>query len=360
MIEAFLKKYVPETFLNKEFLGNSMEQFIVAIIIFLALSVLFRIFKEIILVKIKDFSQKSSIHFDNQLVNAFERIPAFFYILVALYFSLQSLETSTRITHILDASLIAMIIFQIINSSQSLVRYFVKKIFKITEMEEDVTALNGIMLLLNIVLWSVAILMILSNFGINVASLIASLGIGGIAVALAAQSILGDMFSSFSIYFDKPFVVGDFIIVNDKAGTVKNIGMKTTRIEALSGEQIVMSNQELTKTVIHNYKKMPKRRVIFKIGVEYSTSLELLKQGCQIIKDAINSFPDNLTIDRVNFFEFADSSLNYEIVYYHNNGDFADYMNYREKICYKIKEEFNKIGLSMAFPTRTLHIEKES
>lgn len=359
MIEDFLERFIPEAILKQEYFGNSVEHYIVAIAIFIILGILFRVFKEVILVKIREFSARSSINLDDVLTDAFDRIPGFFYVLIALYFALQSLHASDRFSEILNGCLIALIIYQVIVSSQGLLRYFVKKIFKVTEMQEDITALNGIMMLLNIVIWCVAILMILSNFGINVASLIASLGIGGIAVALAAQNILGDMFSSFSIYFDKPFVVGDFIVVGDKAGNVEHIGMKTTRLAALSGEQIILSNQELTKSTIHNYKKMPKRRVIFKIGVEYSTSLDKLKEGCEIIKNAINSYSEFVTIDRVNFFEFADSSLNYEIVYYHNNGDYADYMKYRELISLKIKEEFGKAGLSMAFPTRTLHIEKD-
>lgn len=359
MIEKFLQGFIPEAILQQEFLGNHLERYIVALLIFFSLFVIFRIFREIILVRIKKISKHSSIRFDDVLISAVEKIPGIFYALIALYFALISLESSERITDILDASLLAVIVYQIIISSQNLLRYFVRKAFKVTEAQEDITALNGIMLLVNIVVWCLAFLMVLSNFGINVASLIASLGIGGIAVALAAQNILGDMFSSFSIYFDKPFVVGDFIVVNDKAGNVENIGLKTTRISSLSGEQIVLSNQELTKAVIHNYKKMPRRRVLFTVGVTYSTSLEKCKKASEIIKNIINEYPENVTFDRANFFQFADSSLNYEIVYFHNNGDYNDYMLYREKICLRIKEEFERAEIDMAFPTRTIHIEKD-
>jgi len=358
MIENFLAWFIPEAILKQAFLGNHLERYIVALVIFFSLFVIFRVFRKIILVKIKDLSTRSSIRFDDILVSSVEKIPGTFYALIALYFALVSLKSSERVTDLLDASLLAIIVYQIIISSQDLLRYFVRKAFKVTEAQEDITALNGIMLLVNIIIWSLAFLMVLSNFGINVASLIASLGIGGIAVALAAQNILGDMFSSFSIYFDKPFVVGDFIVVNDKAGNVENIGLKTTRISSLSGEQIVLSNQELTKAVIHNYKKMPRRRVLFTLGVTYSTSLEKCKKASEIITNIIHEFPDNVTFDRVNFFQFADSSLNYEIVYFHNNGDYNDYMLYREKICLRIKEEFEKAGIEMAFPTRTLYIER--
>lgn len=357
MIENTLRNFIPSEFLDTKIFGNTIEQFIVAITIFCIFAVIFRIFRCVILVKIREFAHNAPANFFKSLVEAFERIHAPFYDLIALYLALSSLSLYDRFRVILDAFLLGLVILQIISSLQAILQYYINKITSKEEIDgASLTATRGIVLIINIVLYAIAVLMVLSNLGINISSLIASLGIGGIAIALAAQSILADMFSAFTIYFDKPFVVGDFIIVGDKLGTVEDIGIKTTRIAALHGEQIIIPNQELTRSTVHNYKKMPRRRVLFTIGVTYNTSLDKCKRIPEIIRSICEEFSEHLILDRVNFFEFGDSSLRFEIVYYHGNKDFTDYMNYREQINLRIKEEFEKEEIIMAFPTRTLYM----
>jgi small-conductance mechanosensitive channel len=359
MIEETLRNFISSEFLDTKIFGNSLEQLIVAISIFCIFAVIFRIFRCVIIAKITEFAQKAPASFLKSLVAAFGKINASFYDLIALYLALSSLSLYDRFRVVLDAFLLGLVMLQIISSLQIIIEYYISKITSKEEVDgASLTATRGILLLVNIVLYAIAILLILSNLGIDISSLIASLGIGGIAVALAAQSILADIFSAFTIYFDKPFVVGDFIIVGDKLGTVEDIGIKTTRIAALHGEQIIIPNQELTKSTVHNYKKMPRRRVLFTIGVTYNTNLDKCKQVPKIIRSICEEFSEHLTLDRVNFLEFGDSSLRFEIVYYHGNKDFTDYMNYREKINLRIKEEFEKEGIVMAFPTRTLYMEK--
>ena len=179
------------------------------------------------------------------------------------------------------------------------------------------------------------------------------------AIALAVQNILGDMFSSFSIYFDRPFEVGDFIIVGDHMGVVKKIGLKTTRIQALQGEEIVISNAELTSTRIRNFKKMQKRRIVFTVGVTYDTPKEKLEKIPSIVA-TIMAKVENADLDRVHFKEFADSSLNYEIVFYALTGDFGKYMDSRQAINLGLIEAFGKEGIEFAFPTQTVHLAKDS
>ena len=167
-------------------------------------------------------------------------------------------------------------------------------------------------------------------------------------------------FSAFSIYFDRPFEIGDFIIVGEYAGTVKKIGMKSTRVQLLQGEELVLSNSELTKTNIRNFKKMKKRRINFSFGVTYDTPLKKLKKIPDIIKDIINpekiDFVDRL--DRVHFKEFGDFSLKFDIVYYVKSDDYAKYMDTQQEINYAIKEVFEKEGIEMAFPTQTIFLNK--
>jgi small-conductance mechanosensitive channel len=209
-----------------------------------------------------------------------------------------------------------------------------------------------------LVLWSVLMLMILENLGFNISALVASLGIGGVAVALAVQNILGDIFSSLSIAMDKPFEIGDFIIVDDHLGTVEYIGLKTTRIRSLSGEQIVFSNSDLLKSRIHNYKRMYERRVLFGFGVTYQTPLAKLERIPEMVRDIVTA-QAKTRLDRVHFKEYGDSSLNYEVVYFVLDPDYNRYMDIQQAINLGIFRRFEQERIEFAYPTRTVYVQGE-
>ncbi len=206
--------------------------------------------------------------------------------------------------------------------------------------------------------WSLAGIILLDNFGYKVSSLIAGLGIGGIAVAIAAQALLKDFFSYFSILFDRSFKLGDFIIVGDYMGTVEHIGIKTTRIRSLGGEQLIFSNTDLTDSRVRNYKLMEKRRVLFRLGVTYQTPLRQLKDIPKIIENIIKNAKDT-AFDRAHFFSYGDFSLIFEVVFYINGSDYNKYMDIQQEINFAIKEEFEKRGIEFAYPTQTLFVTKQ-
>ena len=197
--------------------------------------------------------------------------------------------------------------------------------------------------------------MILDNLGFNITALVASLGIGGIAVALAVQNILGDIFASLSIALDKPFVIGDFIIVEDVLGTVEYIGLKTTRLRSLSGEQIVFSNVDLLKSRIRNYKRMFERRVVFTIGVVYQTAHATLERIPALVRSIVEQQPKT-RFDRAHFKEYGDSALVFEVVYFVLDSDYNIYMDIQQAINLAIFRRFQVKGIEFAYPTRTLHV----
>lgn len=203
---------------------------------------------------------------------------------------------------------------------------------------------------------AIAALMILDNLGFNITTLVASLGIGGIAIALAVQNVLADLFASLSIGLDKPFVVGDFIIVGDMMGTVEHVGLKTTRLRSLSGEQLIFSNTDLLQSRIRNYKRMYERRIVFTFGVLYDTPRDALGRLPGIVREIIES-QDGVRFDRAHFFSFGDSSLDFEVVYYVLDADFNHYMDIQQAINLAMIDRFVELGVAFAFPTRTLHIE---
>lgn len=210
-----------------------------------------------------------------------------------------------------------------------------------------------------VVVWSAISLLILENLGIDITALVAGLGVGGVAVALAVQNILGDVFGSLSIVLDKPFEVGDFVVVGDFLGTVERIGIKTTRIKSLSGEQIVFSNSDLLSSRIRNYKRMYERRVLFSLGVTYQTSYEKLKLIPTIIREIIES-QSQTRFDRAHFARYAASSLDFEIVYYVISSDYTLYMNIQQAINLSIFERFEAEGIEFAYPTQTIFLQNSS
>lgn len=199
------------------------------------------------------------------------------------------------------------------------------------------------------------VLLALENLGIDVTALIAGLGIGGIAVALAAQNFLGDLFGSLSITLDKPFVVGDFVIVGTEMGTIEHIGLKTTRVRSLSGEQLVFSNSDLLKSRIRNFKRMKERRANFGFGVTYQTSADKLARIPGIVKELVEGQP-NVRFDRCHFVRFGESTLEFEVVYYVALPDMLSHLDRLQSILLGVVRRFESEKIDFAYPTRTLHI----
>ena len=338
-------------------LGNTVQEYLIAVGVFIISLFILKIIRTVIFYRLEKLAQRTKTDIDDTFLKIIKSVKPPFYFFLAVYLSFSSLTIYPPVKKVLKAILIIWIIYQLILASQILIDYIIKRKFKKKEKDNSATDLAS--KILKGILWTFGILLALSNLGVNISSLIAGLGIGGVAVALAMQNILSDLFSSFSIYFDKPFEIGDFIIVGDMMGTVKKIGIKTTRIRALQGEEIVFSNRELTTAKIQNFGKMQERRICFQIGVVYETPLENLKKIPSLIQEIIQSV-DLTRFDRAHFVKFGDSSLIFEIVYYLQTPDYNQYMDIHQKINFKIKEIFEKENIGMAYPTQTIYLRNSS
>ncbi|MFG6428387.1 mechanosensitive ion channel family protein [Roseateles sp. LYH14W] len=206
---------------------------------------------------------------------------------------------------------------------------------------------------LRVLIWTVVLLAVLSNVGVNITAFVASLGVGGIAVALAAQNILGDLFASVAIALDKPFEVGDFIVLGSVSGTVERVGVKTTRIRSLGGEQVVMSNTELLKQTVSNYKRLRERRIVFGFGVTYGTTPAQAEAIPGAVRRVVEA-SERLRFDRAHFKAFGESSLDYEVVYHVLNADYGTYMDEQQRVNLALMRELSELGVDFAFPTRTV------
>lgn len=344
--------------LNKLYLNNTVYDYLISLTLFIAVVILLKIVRAVFIKRIKALAEKTATTIDDFLVDAVsgKLIPILYF--AAFYLSIQRLVLGESVA--VWVKTIVMIIITVISVHflVMLVKYGVESFWKKKSEEPGQAEVpRAILTIVRIILWTIAFVIILDNMGVKITALITGLGIGGIAIALAAQAVLVDLFSYFTIFFDRPFQIGDFIVVGEYKGTVEHIGIKTSRIRSLGGEELVFSNTDLTNSRVKNYKRMQKRRVVFQIGVTYDTTLANIKEIPSIIKKIINSIADT-EFDRAHFFSYGDFSLNYEIVFYVINNDYIKYMDIREKINISIMEEFEKRAIEFAFPTQTLHIEK--
>src|SRR5512135_2894370 len=207
-----------------------------------------------------------------------------------------------------------------------------------------------------VALWTSVTILILSAFGVEVTPLLAGLGVGGIALGFALQKILGDIFCSVAIVLDRPFDVGDFIITGDHMGTVERIGVKTTRLRSLEGEQIIFPNSDLLDSCIRNCKRMTERRVVFGFGVPYATSVAALERIPSLVKEIIQGI-DRTRFDRAHFAAFGDSALHFEVVYYVLDPDYNLSMDIQQQINLALFRQLGELGVSFAFPVHRLYVE---
>lgn len=344
-------------FWQQEYFGNSLRDYLFAALIFLGSLAALKVFQAIVLNRLTVLAKKTKTDIDDTLIKIVQSVRPPFYFFLAFYLALNSLTFHPLFQRFVNVVLLVWVVVQAVIAFGILVDFLVGKYIGREKEPGTREAVRLLSKVTKAILWAIAALFVLSNLGINVTSLVAGLGIGGIAVALALQNILGDLFSSFAIFFDKPFRVGDFIIVGEHMGVVEKIGIKTTRLRALQGEEIVISNNELTSARVQNFKAMKERRVVFGFGVVYGTPVRKLKKIPGMVKKIIKG-TKKTRFDRAHFTEFADSSLNFEVIYYVLSPDYTEFRDIHEKILLAIKEATEKEEIEMAFPTRTIYLEK--
>jgi small-conductance mechanosensitive channel len=336
--------------------GNTVFSYLSSLAMFAGGMAVVYGFKRFILRRLKQWAASTETSIDDLLVRAIEKFLVPVIYLGIFYLALHTLVISPEFEHGLRIAAVVLITVFAVRVATSAVSFGLQSYLKEASGSGE-KQLRGIRKLVNFVIWVIALVFLLDNLGIRISAVVAGLGIGGVAVALAAQTVLADLFSYFVIFFDKPFEIGDFIVVGDKMGAVEYIGIKTTRIRALGGEQLVFSNKDLTNSCVHNFKKMERRRVVFSLGVTYQTPSEKLKIIPRMVKDIIDAQEDAV-FDRGHFATYGDFSLNFEFVYYVVGADYNKYMDIQQAINLAIFEAFEKEGIEFAYPSQTLFVNK--
>ncbi len=344
-------------FLDQTVLGNSLLQWLFAVAALLLSYLLLRLAKRIAAHRLAALATRTETQWDDVVAGAIGKTKSLFLLVAALFIASQFLQLPERTQSIFHNLFIIALLIQVgiwigVITISTLEQHRQRAL---KTNPAAATTINALGFLSRILIWSVVVLVALDNLGIDVTALVAGLGIGGVAVALSVQNILGDLFASLSIILDKPFVLGDFLIIDEHMGSVEYIGLKTTRIRSLSGEQLIFSNSDLLKSRIRNYGRMFERRVVFSIGVTYDTSREKLKRIPEIIRKAIEAEGDT-RFDRSHFMKYGDYSLQFETVYYVLSPDYNLYMDRQQAIYFAIHEAFEREQIEFAYPTQTLFV----
>ncbi|HBE72962.1 MAG TPA: mechanosensitive ion channel protein MscS [candidate division Zixibacteria bacterium] len=348
-----------QEFINQTFLGNRVQDYAVSLAMLAGLALLVKLADLIFIARLKAVASRTDNKYDDWLVAALDKRGVPLLYLGAVYLSLRHLALSHLAQRIVNISVGIVLAYLAVRLASMMIErglaaYGRKKGGK---EASPPPAMRGLMGFAKFFLWLVAALILLDNVGFKVSALVAGLGIGGLAVAFAAQKVLGDLFSYFSIFFDRPFEIGDFIVVGEFRGTVEHIGLKSTRIRSLSGEQLIFSNTDLTSSRLCNYKRMVNRRVAFKIGVTYQTGAAKVRQIPGIIEKIIRDLP-GAVFDRAHFASYGDFSLIFEVVYFVEGGDYLKYMDIQQRINLSLMEAFARKKINFAYPTQTVYVGK--
>lgn len=347
-------------FLDYVAYGNTVLEWLIAVGIGIFVLGLAEGLKSFLVRQVGRLAEHTSNNFDDILVGIIRRTKFFFILTLAVLVGSNALELTGRVDGWIRALAVLATLIQLgvwgsAAITVGLGRYTERR------MEEDAaeaTTVRFVGFLLRLTLWVLVALVALDTAGIDITALVAGLGVGGIAVALAVQSILGDLFASLSIVLDKPFVIGDYVVVGDMMGTVEQIGVKTTRLRSLSGEQLIFSNNDLLSSRIRNYKRMSERRAVFRFGVTYQTSREQLERIPGIVRDIIER-QENTRFDRAHFASYGDSSLDFEVVYFMLVPDYPVFMDTQQAVNLELYSRFEELGIDFAYPTRTVYVERD-
>lgn len=280
------------------------------------------------------------------------RTTLLFLIAVSVFAGLRALVLGPALQRVLDTVTTVILFFQAGIWAGAAVRAWVERRRHNTTQDRAVLGSLGIIsFLASVVIWALVLLLILDNLGVNITALVAGLGIGGVAVALALQNVLGDLFASLSIALDRPFVVGDFLAIDSYLGSVEYIGIKTTRLRSLDGEQIILSNGDLLKSRVRNFGRMSERRVQFATRIAYETPVEVVERLPALIRGIIEA-EEPTRFDRSHFLRHGDSALEFETVYYVLTPDYNRYMDIQQSINLKLHRKLGELGVQFAYPTQ--------
>lgn len=346
-------------FWEEIYLGNTVQNWLIAFCILVVVFTILKIVQRVIIRKLERLAATTDNQVDDWIVSMLKQTKFLILLVASAWAASHAIILKPGIAALWQKAMILVLILQGGLWASAGITFGLNRTIA-RRMDQDASSATTVSLLgfvARLILWVIVLLLVLDNLGVNITGLVAGLGIGGIAVALAVQNILGDLLASLSIVLDKPFVVGDTIVVDHLTGTIEHIGLKTTRLRSIDGEELIFANNDLLKSRIHNYKRMQERRVVLNLGITYQTPLEKLTRVNEIVK-AVSEAQPQVRFDRVHFKQYGDSALNYEVVYFVTTPDYKIYMDVRQAINLEIFRRFQEEDIEFAYPTQTVFLRK--
>lgn len=319
--------------------GNSFYEYAWALLYLLGLLIIFHLVQLFLVRWAAKLALRTRTEFDDVLVRVVQTVKPPFYLFIAFYLSVRTLALTSVVTSTIRIALVVWVAFQVVLALQVAIDSAFRRRLKREEHTSHKSILEVMRAISRFALWTVGLLFVLSNVGVNISSLIAGLGISGIAIALATQNILSDLFSSLVIYFDQPFSPGDFIEVGQDMGTVQKIGIKTTRIQSLRGEEIIIPNKDIAAARVKNFKRLTQRRVEFTFGVPAELSSEALTRIPELVKAATNGV-SHVWLERVHLHQLLDGEPQFTVVYFVRKQEYNAYMDAHQTVLLNLRREF--------------------
>jgi small-conductance mechanosensitive channel len=340
--------------------GNTIGEYLQALAMLCVLYLVFILIQRLLVKHLGRLADRTATDADNLMVSLLSKVGRFTFFVLALYLAASSLNLSPFVHNAIRTLVVIVVTIRVALFIQEALKFGLRHVYqkgrdkKDPAVESAVSSLSGI---LRWLIWLAALLFMLDNLGINITTMVAGIGITGIAVAMASQAILGDAFSAFAIFLDKPFEVGDFIIVDNYLGSVEHIGLKTTRIRSLYGEQLIIANSDLTRSRIKNYKRMQMRRATFNFNLSYETPVDKLRKVPDLVKEVIKSA--QVRMDHVHLMNFGTSAFVFEAVFYLDTPDMMVFMDKQQEINLAILEVLEKEGLKLAPPAQNIYVKEQ-
>ncbi|MCX8054343.1 MAG: mechanosensitive ion channel family protein [Ignavibacteria bacterium] len=357
MLQYILNENILKSdFLQNKFLGNRVVEYLDFLVIFLFFVLLIKLFRATVLVLLHKFAKKAQSKVFDFILGKIKKLLIPIEYFGVFYFAFKTLKLSNYVSKGLDVVALLIVVYYVTRFVVALVDFLIEQKIEKSAAPSKASVLRAIIPAINIALWALGIVFILSNLGFNISALVAGLGIGGLAIALAGQKILGDLFSYVSILIDKPFEIGDSILIDGNWGTVEYIGIRSTRLRSLTGELHVFANSDITAARIRNYTKMKERRAEINFGVVYETPLEKLREIPQIIQSVIDGI-EKVRFDRVHFRAFGAFSLDFQAIFWVEDDNLKVFLDKQQEILYKIFDEFKKHQINFAYPTSKVFLE---
>ena len=342
--------------LDETIYGNSVRAWLVAALAFSIAFAVLVLVRRLLARRLTAAARRTTNAFDDLALDLAGRTRVYFLFAIALVIAVRFVQLPTRIGELLDKAVALVVLLQAARWATGAIAFYVARHVERrrgTTEAANVWAARMLGFAASVGVWAIILVAVLDNLGFDVTTLVTGLGIGGIAIALAVQNVLGDIFAALSIVLDKPFVVGDFIVVDNFSGTVEQIGLKTTRLRSLSGEQIIFANAELLKGRIRNYKRLYERRNLFTLDVTYDTPTDVVARIPGILREIVET-QQPVRFDRSHFSTYGDSALRFETVYFVLDPDYNRHMDIQQAIFLAVLERFRREGIEFAFPTRTI------